>query len=311
MIFRQIGRSAPCRPCPPLLRSSALHDDTRPAITSDDDARSIVDDLIEERARQLRERPILWRIVRGFMYPILQYRQAVKLARKIKYADGHKVMAYASRVLSMQLKITGLENIPTSGRAILISNHPTGLADGIVVRDMLIKRRRDFMIYANSDAFRVVKGFGDILIPVDLGQHIGKMSRSSRRAFVMTDQAFREEKLVVVFPSGRLSYLTWRGLTERPWQSSFLKFVRKYQTPVIPVTMRARNSVLFYIFSMINTELRDISLFYELLNKKGTSFEVKVGKPMMPDDFPEGDLDEQAVKLKRFIERGQTGQPFD
>lgn len=288
-----------------------MQDEPRPSVDIDDDARSIVDDLIEERARQLRERPILWRVVRAFMYPILQYRQAVKLARKIKHADGRKVLAYASRILAVQLKVTGLENIPESGRAILISNHPTGLADGIVVRDLIIKRRQDFMIYANSDAFRVVKGFGDVLIPVDLGQHIGKMSRSSRRAFVMTDQAFREEKLVVVFPSGRLSFLTWRGLTERPWQSSFLKFVRKYETPVIPVTMRARNSILFYIFSMINNELRDISLFYELLNKKGTSFEVKVGKPIMPSEFPEGDIEEQAVKLKRFIERKQTGRPFD
>lgn len=288
-----------------------MQDEKRLPVDADDDERSIVDDLIEERARQLRERPILWQIVRAFMYPILQYRQAVKLARKIKYADGRKVLAYASRILAVQLKVTGLENIPASGRAILISNHPTGLADGIVVRDLLIKRRQDFMIYANSDAFRVVKGFGDVLIPVDLGQHIGKMSRSSRRAFVMTDQAFREEKLVVVFPSGRLSFLTWRGLTERPWQSSFLKFVRKYETPVIPVTMRARNSILFYIFSMINNELRDISLFYELLNKKGTSFEVKVGKPIMPSELPDEDIEDMAVKLKRFIESGQKGQPFN
>lgn len=277
---------------------------------SEEEARDIVDDLIEERARQLRKRPILWSVVRALIYPILQYRQAVKLARKIKHADGTRVLKYASRVLAMNLKIEGLENIPASGRSILIANHPTGLADGIVIRDVIIKRRQDFMIYANSDAFRVVEGFGDVLIPVDLGQHIGKMSRSSRRALIMTDEAFKAEKMIVVFPSGRLSFLTWRGLTERPWQSSFLKFARKYQCPVVPVSMKARNSILFYLFSMINNELRDISLFYELLNKKRASFSVVIGKPILPSEIPSGDTDPLAVELKSYVERGLKGQPF-
>ena len=37
---------------------------------------------------------------------------------------------------------------------------------------------------------------------------------------------------------------------------------------IIPTKIVMRNSWLYYLFWRINTELRDITLFHELLNKK-------------------------------------------
>ena len=48
-------------------------------------------------------------------------------------------MDYVSRLLSLDLDITGLEHIPTSGAFIIAANHPTGIADGVAVYDALTR----------------------------------------------------------------------------------------------------------------------------------------------------------------------------
>ena len=59
--------------------------------------------------------------------------------------------------------------------------------------------------------------------------------------------------------------------------------------PILPIHMKARNSGLFYWFAKWSTELRDMTVFYELLNKKGNRFDVTVGQMIQPDQL-EGDL---------------------
>ena len=44
--------------------------------------------------------------------------------------------------------------------------------------------------------------------------------------------------------------------------------------------MKARNSFLYYLFAWANRELRDITLFQELLNKKGKTFKLTFGEPI-------------------------------
>ncbi|MEL7088588.1 MAG: hypothetical protein AAGL98_09155, partial [Planctomycetota bacterium] len=49
---------------------------------------------------------------------------------------------------------------------------------------------------------------------------------------------------------------------------------------VIPVNIRARNSALFYLFDLLHPTLRDITLFYETLNKARQPFRLTVGRPI-------------------------------
>ena len=52
--------------------------------------------------------------------------------------------------------------------------------------------------------------------------------------------------------------------------------------------MTARNSGLFYWLSKWSTELRDMTVFHELLNKKSQTFEFTIGELLQPDQL-EGD----------------------
>lgn len=115
-------------------------------------------------------------------------------------------------------------------------------------------------------------------------------------------QAFDEEKCIVIFPSGRLAQLGWKGLEEKPWESSAAMLAKKYNAPVIPLRIRARNSVLYYLFTKLNGELRDITLFHELLNKKGKTFNMTFGDPIDPESLSKN-ANEATDFIRNIVER--------
>ena len=61
-----------------------------------------------------------------------------------------------------------------------------------------------------------------------------------------------------------------------------------------------RNSWLYYWFWKLNTELRDITLFHELLNKKGSPFEMTFGPLIHPERF-EGDAAAHTLALREYV----------
>jgi putative hemolysin len=90
----------------------------------------------------------------------------------------------------------------------------------------------------------------------------------------------------VIFPSGRLAKRRGLRLHEREWMASAAMIARKFDLPVIPVNVRARNSWLFYLFDLVHPTLRDITLFHETLNKDRQPFRITVGEPISPKALP-------------------------
>ena len=85
----------------------------------------------------------------------------------------------------------------------------------------------------------------------------------------------------------------------------------KYDCPVIPVHIKARNSWLYYWFWRVNTELRDITLFNELLNKKGQRFEITFGAPI-PASALNGEPADVAAKLRdHTVQDVVVGTPWE
>jgi putative hemolysin len=68
--------------------------------------------------------------------------------------------------------------------------------------------------------------------------------------------------------------------------ASAAMIARKFDLPVIPVNIRARNSALFYLFDFIHPTLRDITLFHETLNKHRQPFRITVGEPISAKALP-------------------------
>jgi putative hemolysin len=266
----------------------------------------IIDRLIEERATHM-SKTVLWPVLRPVLYRAFQYQRALSLAGEIAGMSGHDAMAHLSALLSLDIEVTGLSNVPSSGGFILAPSHPTGIADGIAVFDILKGVRPDMAIFANRDAQRVAPGFRDIIIPVEWRQG-EKTHAKSRDTLEMTARAFMQKRAIVLFPSGRIAYWHEGKLTERPWQTSLISLARRYDFPVVPVRMTARNSGLFYFLSKYSTELRDMTIFRELLNKKGRSYSVVIGKPIPAAEL-EGEPGDVIARLQEHTVSGLAADP--
>lgn len=261
----------------------------------------IVDVLIAERAPRLT-RSAAWPLVRPGLYALLGYRKARHMADAIAPMSGEETLRHVSELLHLKVEAAHLERLPAAGRCIVVCNHPTGIADGIAVYDAIRRRRGDAVFFANADALRVSPRLSETVIPVEWVQD--KRTRDKTRATLQAARdAFEAERCVVMFPAGRLARIDDHGLlTDPEWAPTAASLSRKFDAPVIPMHVTGPYSRLFHLFDKVSRELRDVTLFHELLNKAGKRFTVTVGRSVSPESLP-ADAGEATAALKRFTER--------
>ena len=261
--------------------------------------RHIIDILIEERAPTLAKSPF-WPIIRASLNTLLDYDKAVTMADSIAALPGLPALEEVAHLLAVRTQTHGFENIPVTGRCVIVANHPTGIADGIAAWDAIKPIRPDLIFYANADAHRVAAGFVDVLVPVEWEEH-KRTREKTRETLRLTQEAFAAERAVFIFPAGRLA--RWRdgALRDPDWMSSAVSLARKNHAPIIPIHMTGPWSFWFHFFDSFSKELRDITLFKELLNKKGQLFTLQAGPPI-PADALVGDATEVTNRIKDYVE---------
>jgi len=260
----------------------------------------IVDVLIAERAPHLAASPA-WPLLRPLLYRLLDYGKARRMAEAIAPLHGRAALDHVSALLSVQVAVNGLERVPAQGRMVVVCNHPTGIADGIAVYDALKARRPDLCFFANADAHRVAPGLSDMLIPVEWVE--AKRTRERTRATLQaTREALEAERALVVFPAGRLARRGPGGtLADPPWMATAASLARRHQAPIVPMHLAGPWSTLFHLFNQVSSELRDITLFHELLNKRGQTFTLTVGAPIAPEAL-DPDAAAATSALKTYVE---------
>jgi len=267
----------------------------------------IVDVLIAERAPRLAASP-LWPALRPLLYRLLDYDKARRMADAIAALPGRDALEYVSDLLALAVQASGLDSVPRQGRLVVVCNHPTGMADGVAAYDALKAVRPDLWFYANADAHRVSPRFSEVLIPVEWV--LAKRTReTTRRTLEQTRATMEAEACLVVFPAGRIARRQADGrLLDPPWAASAAAVARKHHAPVLPIHVTGPWSTLFHLFHGVSSELRDITLFHELLNKRGRPFTLTVG-PLIPPGAMAGDAAEVTEQLKAYVEQTLPADP--
>ncbi len=266
----------------------------------------IVDVLIAERAPRLTASP-LWPVVRPALYGVLGYGAAVRMADAIRDLSGTETFGDVSDLLRLKVTTMNLDRLPASGRCVVVCNHPTGIADGVAVFDAIKQRRSDMIFFANADAIRVSPRLDETIIPVEW-VHDKRTREKTRATLNAAKEAFEAERCVVMFPAGRLAREKNRVLTDPEWAPTAASMARKYDAPVVPMHVTGPYSRLFHLFDKVSQELRDVTLFHELLNKEGKPFGVDVGLPI-PADRLDVDAAKATEALKTFTERTLAADP--
>ena len=127
-----------------------------------------IDPLIAERAPWLFRHGAFVGYARSTLNALLGYRETVALGHLYRDWTTDRIMRHVAGLVVRDLKVSGLENIPRQGPALIVANHPTGIADGIVLHHALWSIRPDLYFYANSDILRLLPQFESLIAPVEL-----------------------------------------------------------------------------------------------------------------------------------------------
>lgn len=276
-------------------------------MTSSEPVPHIVDVLIAERAPRLTG-SAAWPLARPVLYGLLGYGRARAMADGIANLSGADALTYVSDLLDLRVSTLNLDRLPATGRCIVVCNHPTGIADGIAVQDAIRRIRNDAIYFANADALRVSPGLAETVIPVEWV--VEKRTREKTRDTLKAARdAFEAERCIVMFPAGRLARVDKDGaLTDPEWAQTATSLSHKYDAPIVPIYVSGPTSRLFHLFDRVSQELRDITLFHELLNKRQKAFHLTVGSPIPPSRL-DIDAARATYALKAYVERVLPSQP--
>ncbi len=177
-----------------------------------------------------------------------------------------------------------LDNIPAEGSFITISNHAYGGIDGLILISMITKQRPDYKILVNFLLTRIMplKGYFIGVNPFETHKDVKSSFGGLKDAFIHIVNGHP----MGFFPAGEVSSFKLKHLavTDREWQHSMLKFIKKAGIPVVPVYFPGHNSIQFNILGFIHPVLRTAKLPSELLNKKSKKIQVRIGAPVTVEE---------------------------
>lgn len=165
-----------------------------------------------------------------------------------------------------------LQNIPTSGKVMIIANHPLGGLDALCLLRLISQVRKDVKIVAN-DFLAGFEALHSLLIPID-----NYKIRQSKTDIKKVYEALNNEEAVIIFPAGEVSRATPKGIKDPLWNKGFLNFAQNTNSPILPIFLDAKNSKTFYTISVINKTFSTLLLSHEMFNKKSKRIGVKVGQ---------------------------------
>ncbi len=173
---------------------------------------------------------------------------------------------------SLSINENERENIPTEGRVVVVANHPIGTLDGLALLKLVRSVRPDVRIVAN-DILMQFTPLQPLLLPVDNMSQTGYKESTARIV-----DALKNDEAVIIFPAGEVSRAGAAGIKDARWQSGFLHFARKTNSPILPIHLGGRNSSLFYSLSTLAKPIGTLMLMREMFRHHKATLPVRIGQ---------------------------------
>lgn len=215
-----------------------------------------------------------------FLMYILRFHKLNKIYEKIASKQGIDFIDEVIRVLEFNVEFDENEfkRIPKSGSFIVVANHPFGGLDGLILIKYLSKVRPDVKVIANF-LLKKIDPVSDYFIDdVSFEKTNAETHNSAENEAI---KHLNGGGVLCMFPNSDAStYGTFESSTDRVWQFSVVKFVKKAHVPVVPIYFQGTNSRLFHLFAKIHPALRQGRLPSELLSKKHKTLKFRIGNPI-------------------------------
>ncbi len=217
------------------------------------------------------------------------YLRLGKINRLFDAAADYQGREFADHLLeNMNIRIEvspeQLENIPKEGGFVMVSNHPFGGIEGVMLLSAIAKVRPDFKLMANF-ILSHIPNLKECFFSVNPFEKNPEW-KSSVGGIKGAVQHIAAGNGLGVFPAGEVSRYHGHDFPEDlPWSNSIARIIKSAGVPVIPVFWDGRNSKWFYTVDKIHSMLGTGRLTKELINKHDKCFNLQIGKPISPAEI--------------------------
>jgi putative hemolysin len=240
-------------------------------------------------------------VIRQFLRSALRLNDIEDLYAQARKSNANSLSKSVLEVLNVSVQVSDqdIQRIPSSGPVIIVANHPFGLLDGLALDQVLLRSRSDVKILVNE----LVCGLNEMkdrCIPVDVFQ-AGAGHETNVKAAREALKWLHNGHGIATFPSGEVSH--WRHhekcITDPPWSIFAVRCARKANASIVPVYFKGENSLAFQMAGLLHPRLRTARLPIELLNKRASTVEVRIGRPVAVQELRDAGSDELATRYVR------------
>ena len=154
--------------------------------------------------------------------------------------------------------------IPATGPVVVVSNHPHGLVDGMIICELVNRVRPDFRILTRS-LLTGIPEVEEFMIPVpfpheDNARELGLEMRD------LTMTHLKSGGVIIVFPAGKVAMSEgfWGAAIEAEWNVFTHKMIHRSGATIVPMKFTGQNSRAFLIANKLSDTLRQGLLLYEI-----------------------------------------------
>ena len=255
-------------------------------------------DVIAEQAPRVARR--LGRFGLWFVGVMIGQRPFGRTLRRVYGATPHAFIRSAVATLDLRIDVRGAELLPDSPEVIVVANHPTGGAEGIVLLKLLLDRYGSVIVPANRLLCRL-QALSPVIAPV----HIFDKGPSKTR---VPEALVPPGTPLLLFPAGRTARERGGVMREFPWKRGFIRLARRSGRMIVPVCVVTRPSRLFRTIATVRRLLHcpiNIEMFLlvreVLLRRRRVTLVVE--HPVASDDFAGDPTDAvRAERIQKMVE---------
>ena len=192
----------------------------------------------------------------------------------------------------MNIKITNKSKsnliIPKSGSLLIISNHPFGIIDGLILCSLASRVRKDFKIITH-ETLKFIPELDQFILPIDFSGNDKETIRNNIKTTKKAKAHLDDNGLLIIFPSGGVSVAKnlKKEAEEDKWKLFPAKLIHQTKSDVLPIYFDGKNGLLFHLFAskMKNQTLKYSSYLHETKRKIGKEIIIYSGNVIKYDEI--------------------------